>query len=188
MLAACFVNLVKHEEAISRHGSALARHQIMLAGARAAAGINGRLLPGLLDDLSVVNPWREGYLRERVRHRVALGISMVVAAVVGSLWSVVESVSDVLIAGIAHYAPVVAPVLLTGLLTLAVQTAVSGVPLTLGTLAVYLIQALWNSSLALVATLVIYGCWRYFQARDRQPENLVEGKEANGPKTTGTVG
>lgn len=166
LLAAYFVSLAEAEEIIAKRGSALARRQIALEGERSEADINSKRLPELLEILGKTDPLREGFLRERIRHKTALIVGSVIAAIVGSLWGVVESVSDVLIAGIARYAPVVAPALLVSLVTLVIQTVVNGLPLTLSMLIDYLLGALWNGTLALAASLIVYGCWQYFSTQN----------------------
>ena len=166
LLAAYFVSLAEAEKVIAKRASTLANRQIAIEGERAEATIDARLLPSLLDSLGEVNPLREGFLRERIRHKIALTAGAIVGAFVGFFWGVVESVSEVVIVGVSHYAPVVAPALLVGLATLVAQTIAKGVPLMLDLLLQYLIRALWNGCLAFGVTLVVYGCWQYFQARD----------------------
>jgi hypothetical protein len=165
LLTAYFVSLAEAEQAIAKRGSTLARRQIALEGERAEASLNSQLLPELLDTLSEVDPLREGFLREQVRHKSALMVSGVVGALGGSLWGLVESVTDVLSGGITRYAPVVAPPLLVALATLVAQTIVSGPPLTWAMLLDFTLRALWNGTITLGVTIVIYGCWQYFSHR-----------------------
>lgn len=165
LLAAYFVSIAEAEKVIAKRASALVDRQIAIEGERAEATIDARLLPSLLDSLGEVNPLREGFLRERIRHKIALTVGAIVGALFGFFWGMVESISEVLIAGVSHYAPVVAPALLVGLVTLVAQTIAGGVPFMLDQLVQYLIRALWNGSLAFGVTLVVYGCWQYFQTR-----------------------
>lgn len=188
LLAAHFVSLAEAEEIIARRGAALARRQIALEGERSEADINSKRLPELLEILEKTDPLREGFWRERIRHRTALIVGSVIAAVLGSLWGVVESVSDILIAGIARYAPVVAPTLFVSLLTLVIQTAVNGLPLTWSRLLEYLLGALWNGVLALAASLIVYGCWQYFNQRSSKPNTRhnakIPGEKSDDIETT----
>ena len=165
LLNAYFVALAEAEGMIAQRGTALARRQITLEGERAKARMDGRLLPGLMDSWREINPLRESFFRERVRHKLALLVGGVFGAIVGSLWSIVESISDVLIAGVARQAVVVAPALLVGLMTLVAQTLAYSGPFTLHAITQFLARALWNGTLALGATILIYGCWLYFASR-----------------------
>jgi hypothetical protein len=169
LLSAYFVSLAEAEEAVAKQASALARRQITLEGKRAEAALNNKVLPELMDTLLQVDPLIEIFLRERVRHKGALMASSVIAALGGVFWGVVEGVNDVFISGIARYAPVVAPPLVLGLVTLVAQTIANGVPTQWEMLANYLVHALWNSTLALGATLIVYGCWQYFHKRRIEP-------------------
>lgn len=169
LLSAYFVSLAEAEEAVAKQASALARRQIALEGKRAEAALDSKMLPELMDTLLQVDPLIEIFQRERVRHRGALVVSSVIAALGGVFWGAVEGVNDVFIAGIARYAPVVAPALLLCLATLVAQTIANGVPYTWDLLGRYLAHALWNSALALGASLVVYGCWQYLLRREREP-------------------
>ena len=169
LLHAYFVALAEAEDAIARRGAALARRQIALEGERAEDRINSRLLPGLVETRREINPLREALFRERMRHRIAMLVGGVIGAVGGGLWGVVESVTDLLVGGIARYAPVVAPALLVGLVTLVVQTVVYRGPFTLGVVAGFLFRALWNGLLTLGATILAYGCWLYIVSRRQEP-------------------
>jgi hypothetical protein len=162
LLNAYFVALAEAEDAIARRGASLARRQISLEGEQANARMDRRLLPGLLEAQREVNPLRESLFRERMRHRLSLLIGGVLGAIGGGLWGAVESVSDVLIAGVARYAAVVAPALLVGLMTLVAQTVAYSGPFTPGVVAQFMVRALWNGSLALGATILVYGCWLYY--------------------------
>jgi hypothetical protein len=165
LLNAYFVALAEAEGMIAQRGTALARRQIALEGERAKARMDGRLLPGLMDSWQEINPLRESLFRERVRHKLALLVGGVFGAIVGSLWSIVESISNVLIAGVARQAVVIAPALLIGLMTLVAQTLAYSGPFTLHVITQFLARALWNSTLALGATILIYGCWLYFTSK-----------------------
>ncbi len=169
LLSAYFVALAEAEETVAKQASALARRQIALESRQAMANLDSDVLPKLMDTLLQVDPLVEVFLRERVRHRGALIASGLIAALGGVFWGILEGVNDVFIAGIARYAPVVAPPLLLGLITLAVQTMRYGVPKNWEMLLGYLNQAIWNSALALGATLIAYGCWQYFTRRGRNP-------------------
>lgn len=169
LLSAYFVSLAEAEEAVAKQASALARRQIAFEGKRAEAAIDSKMLPELMDTLLQVNPLIEVFQRERMRHKGALLASSVIASLGGVIWGVVEGINDVFIAGIARYAPVVAPALLLGLVTLVAQSIANGVPSTWEILGQYLAHALWNSTLALGATLIVYGCWQYLLRRDREP-------------------
>jgi len=166
LLSAYFVSLAEAEEAVAKQASALARRQIILEGKRAEATLNGKKLPALMDTLLRVDPLIEVFLRERVRHRSALIASSVIAALGGFFWGVIEGINDVFIAGIAHYAPVVAPALLLGLATLVTHTIANGVPSTWEMVGSYFVHAMWNSTLALGVTLIVYGCCQYLIKRD----------------------
>lgn len=168
LLTAYFVSLAEAEKEIALRGSSLARRQIALEGECSEADLDNKVLPELLDILSRIDPLREGFLRERVRHKSALMVSAVIAAIGGSILGLFESISDVIIAGVSRYAPVITPAMLVGLATLAAQTVVRGVPLTLEMLLNYLAHALWNSALALGATLAVYGSWLYFSSRSHK--------------------
>lgn len=169
LLSAYFVALAEAEETVAKQASALARRQIALESRQAMANLDSDVLPKLMDTLLQVDPLVEVFLRERMRHRGALIASGVIAALGGVFWGILEGVNDVFIAGIARYAPVVAPPLLLGLITLAAQTMHYGVPKNWEMLLGYLNQAIWNSALALGATLIAYGCWQYFARRGRNP-------------------
>lgn len=189
LLSAYFVSLAKAEEAVSKQASALTRRQIALEGKRAEAALDSKVLPELMDTLLRVDPLIEIFLRERVRHRSALMASSVITALGGFIWGVVQGVNDVFISGIAGYAPVVAPPLLSGLVTLVAQTIANGVPTSWDLLGNYLVHALWNSALALGATLIVYGCWQYVLKRDRgtdvpsQPAAVMQPGRVNGAET-----
>lgn len=165
LLNAYFVALAESEEMIAKRGTALAQRQITLEGERATTRINGKLLPGLLEAQREIDPMREAFFWGRVRHKVALLVGGVVGAIGGGLWGVVESASDVLIGGIARSAPVFAPAILVGLVTLVAQTIAINGPLSPGVVVGFIVRATWNGALALGATLVVYGCWHYFIAR-----------------------
>ncbi len=165
LLTAYFVSLAETERAVAKHGSALARRQIALEGERTEARINSQLLPELLEALYEADPLREGFLRERMRHRSALIMSGLVGGLGGAMWGLLEGALDVLVAGLIRYAPVIAPALLIGLATLVALTVSNGPPLQVGFLMQYLTRALWNTVLALGVTATAYGCWRYFAAR-----------------------
>lgn len=190
LLSAYFVALAEAEETVARQASALARRQIALESRQAMANLDGDVLPKLMDTLLQVDPLVEVFLRERVRHRGALIASGVIAALGGVFWGIIEGVNDVFIAGIARYAPVVAPPLLLGLITLAAQTMHYGVPKNWEMLLGYLNQAIWNSALALGATLIAYGCWQYFARRDRNPSHQdrspVIGSDGGGSSAQAT--
>jgi hypothetical protein len=173
LLNAYFVALAEAEDAIARRGASLARRQISLEGEQANARMDRQLLPGLLDAQREVNPLRESLFRERTRHKLSLLIGGLLGAVGGGLWGAVESVSDVLIAGVARYAAVVAPALLVGLLTLMAQTVAYSGPFTPGVVAQFIVRALWNGSLALGGTILVYGCWLYYvdQREGHRPES-----------------
>ncbi len=128
----------------------------------ATAELNGELLPRLLEDLYDTNPLREGYVRERVRHRVALVAGGLIAAIAGIFLGVLEGIIDVLISGIGHFAPIIAPALVVGLLTLLFQTVSQGTPTTWEMAIDFISRALWNGSLAFGATIIAYGVWNYF--------------------------
>ncbi len=176
LLTAYFVSLAEAEQAIARRGAALANRQIALEGDRAEAHMNSQLLPELLDTLCEINPMREGFLRERVRHKSALMVSGVVAVVAGGVWALIESVSEVLIAGMTRFAPVVAPPLMVSIATLVAQTITQGPPLTWESLLDFTARALWNGILTLGGTLTVYGCWQYFNSR--QPKGDTSAQEA----------
>jgi hypothetical protein len=190
LLSAYFVSLAEAEESVAKQASSLARRQIALEGKRAEAALDSKVLPELMDILLQVDPLVEIFQRERVRHKGALMAGSVIAAVGGVFWGVVEGVNDVFISGIARYAPVVAPPLLLGLVTLVAQTITNGVPLSWEMLGNYLVHAFWNSALALGATLVVYGCWQYILKRDRvadlttQPTALEPPGDGNGVEAT----
>jgi hypothetical protein len=179
LLATYFASLAQAEGMIAKRGSALARRQIALEGMRAEASLNGRLLPPLLGDLWEIDPLREGIHWERIRHRTAMMLGGVVAAFAGGLTGVVESASDVIVAGVARYAPVAAPVLLVALVTLAAQTITGGVPLSLDHLAQYTARAVWNASIALGAALVAYGTWQYLRM-GQEKRSTMAGRRPNG--------
>lgn len=168
LLSAYFVALAEAEETVTKQAAALARRQIALESRQAMANLDSHVLPKLMDTLFQVDPLIEGFLRERVRHRGALITSGLIAALGGVFWGIIESVNDVFIGGITRYAPVVAPPLLLGLITLALQTMRFGVPASWEMLLRYLNQAAWISALALNATLIAYGCWQYFINRGRE--------------------
>lgn len=168
LLSAYFVALAEAEETVAKQASALARRQIALESRQAMANLDSNVLPKLMDTLLEVDPLIEVFLRERVRHRGALIASGVIAALGGVFWGIVEGVNDVFIAGITRYAPVVAPPLLLGLITLVAQTLRHGIPTSWEMLVSYFNQAVWNSALALGATLIAYGCWLYFARRGRE--------------------
>lgn len=165
LLTAHFVALVEAEAEIAKRGSALARQQIALEGERAAAHINQKLLPDLLDSLQQVNPLRERFLGEKVRHRSALLVGAVSAAVVGVILGVIEGISTVFLAAIARLAPVLAPASLVFLATLVAQTLALGGPPTLAMLPEFILSAAWNATLAFGVTLVAFGGWQYFTSR-----------------------
>jgi hypothetical protein len=168
LLNAYFVALAEAERVIAQRGATLARRQIALEGEQAEARMDSRLLPGLLEARREINPMREAFFRERLRHKLALLVGGLLGAIGGGLWGVVESVSDVLIAGVARYAAVVAPALLVGLLTLVAQTVAYSGPFTIGVVAEFLTRALWNGSLALGATILVYGCWQYYITQHKE--------------------
>jgi hypothetical protein len=170
LLSAYFVSLAEAEEAVAKQASALARRQIALEGKRAEAALDNKMLPELMDSLLQVDPLIEIFQRERLRHRGALMTSSAIAALGGVCWGLVEGINDVFISGIARYAPVVAPPLLLGLITLVAQTIANGVPSRWEMLGNYLVHALWTSTLALGATLLVYGCWQYLLKREHGPE------------------
>ncbi len=182
MLAANYVSLAESEEQISRRASALAQKQIYLEGERTEALLYSKNLPGLLSALTEVNPMRETLLREQVRHRSSLVVGSVVAAIIGSLWSMVETTSEVVISRISRFAPVVTLPLLIGLVTLIAETVAGGAPLTALTLGQYVARGLWNFLLALGAMLVISGVRQYFLNRNQIGNNPPE------PETGSTVG
>ena len=167
LLNAYFVTMAEAEGTIARRGAALARRQINLEGQRAETRMDGRLLPELLEGRRESDPLRESLLRERMRHRLALLIGGAIGALGGGLWAVLESISEVLVAGIARYAVVVAPALLIGLMTLVAQTLAYSGPLTLGVAGEFLARALWNGALGLGAAILVYGCWLYYTAQRR---------------------
>ncbi len=179
LLSAYFVSLAEAEEAVAKQAAVLARRQIALEGKRAEAALDRKVLPELMDSLFQVDPLIETIQRERVRHTGALLASSLIAALGGVFWGVIEGVNDVFISGIARYAPVVAPALLLGLVTLAAQTIANGVPSTWEMLSDYLVHASWNSALALGATLVIYGCWQYLHQRKHEPDAPSQPAEMN---------
>ena len=162
LLNAYFVALAEAEGEIARRGAALARRQIALEGEQAGMRVDSRLLPGLLEFQREINPLRESMFRERMRHNLALLVGGLLGAIGGGLWGAVESVSDVLVAGVARYAVIVAPALLVGLMTLVAQTVAFSGPFTPGVVFQFLARALWNGSLALGATILVYGCWLYY--------------------------
>lgn len=156
------------EGMVVRRGVTLARRQLDLAGKRAAAQVDGQLLPGLLEGQRKVHPLRESLFREQMRHRLALLVGGALGAIGGGLWSIVESVSEVLIAGVARYAVVVAPALLVGLMTLVAQTLVYSGPFTLGLVGEFMTRALWNGSLTLGAAIIVYGCWLHYVSQHQR--------------------
>jgi len=170
LLNAYFVTMAEAEGTIARRGAALARRQINLEGQRAETRMDGRLLPELLEGRRESDPLRESLLRERMRHRLALLIGGAIGALGGGLWAVLESLSEVLVTGIARYAVVVAPALLIGLVTLVAQTLAYSGPLTLGIVGEFLARALWNGALGLGAAILVYGCWLYYAAQRRGQE------------------
>jgi hypothetical protein len=170
LLNAYFVALAEAEGVIARRGAALARRQINLEGERAEAKMDGRLLPGLVEARMEINPLRESMVRERMRHKLAVLVGGVFGAVTGGLWAIVESVSEVLIERVARHAVIVAPAFLVGLMTLVAQTLAYRGVLTLAVVAQFLARALWNGSLALGATILIYGCWLFYIAEGQGGE------------------
>jgi hypothetical protein len=175
LLNAYFVALAEAEGMIAKRGAALAQRQINLEGERSEVHMDARLLPGLVDARREINPLRESLVRERMRHRLAIVIGGIFGALAGGVWAVLESMSEVLIEGVARHALVVAPALLVGLLTLVAQTSVYNGSLTLGVIAQFLMRAFWNGALALSATILIYGCWRFYA--DRCQESTAEQLE-----------
>jgi hypothetical protein len=198
LLTPYFVSLAEAERAIARRGSALARRQIALEGERTEARINHQLLPELLDTLYRVDPLREGFLREQIRHRSALIVSGVVAGVGGTLWGLVEGSLDVLTEGLSRYAPVLAPPLLVGVATLVAQTVAYGVPASGGLLAGFVALAAWNTLLTLIVTATIYGSWQYLagrrpkatgaaRTRTERKDHQGHGMEGTGAATGGSL-
>lgn len=171
LLSAYFVALAEAEEAVAKQASALARRQIALEGKHAVAALDSKILPELMDTLLQVDPLIEIFSREQLRHKSTLMVSSVIAALGGTFWGVIEGINDVFISGISRYAPVVAPPLLLGLITLVAQTITNGVPTRWEMLSDYLVHALWNSALALGATLLVYGCWQYLLKRGHEPKS-----------------
>ncbi len=171
LLNAYFIALAEAEGVIARRGADLARRQIALEGEWAEARTDSRLLPGLLKALREVNPLRESLFRERMRHRLALLVGGLVGAIGGALWGMVESVSEVLVAGIAGYAVVVAPALLVFLMTLVAQTLAYSGPFTSAVVADFLRRAVWNGSLALIAAILVRGCWLFYTS-ERQNRDM----------------
>jgi hypothetical protein len=179
LLTAYYVSLAEAQKVIAKRGAALAHRQIELQGEKAEASIDIKILPELVNILSQIDPLREGFLRERVRHKCSMLVSGFIGAVGGILWGIIEGINSVFIAGIARYAPVVAPALLVGLISLVAQTVVNGTPLDWAQFAQYLIRALWNAALASGATLVAYGVWQYFTSRDQHHEEISEQSEVD---------
>lgn len=170
LLNAYFIALAEAEGAIARRGANLARRQIELEGKRAEARMDDRMLPGLLQAQREINPMREAYFRESVRHKLALVVSGILGALAGGLWGILESVTDVFINGLARRAVVTAPALLVGLLTLVAQTLAYSGPFTLSIVSEFFVRAAWNGALALAGTILAYGCWQYYQSRQQEPE------------------
>ncbi len=137
------------------------------------------MLPELIETLSNLDPLREDLFRERLRHKSSLLVSGFIGVVGGMLWGILESFNNVLISGIARYAPAVAPALLVGLTSLVAQTVVNGVPLTWGRFVQYSTGALWNGALTLGATLVAYGIWQYINSREQAQEESPEKSEVD---------
>jgi hypothetical protein len=171
LLNAYFVALAEAEGTIAERGAALAKRQISLEGERAAVRMDSQLLPTLVTQRREVNPLRESLFRERVRHRVAMVIGGLFGAIAGGVWSVVEAVSDVFISAVARYAIVLAPALLIFLLTLVAQTVSYDALLTLNVISEFLVRALWNGTLAFGTTVLVYGCWLYYQSRRNEGED-----------------
>jgi hypothetical protein len=167
LLSAYFVALAEAEKRLKRRSNQLAQRRIALEEQRVSARTNGELLPELLAVLQETDPLREGVMRERIRHRIMVTVGGATTAIGSSLWGMVEAIVEVLIGGIARFAPVVAPAMLVGLATLVAQTVSLGIPLTLHDMFLYLGKALWNATIALGATLVAYGCWLYFTRRGK---------------------
>ncbi len=162
LLNAYFVALAEAEGVIAGRGAALARRQITLEGEWAEARMDARLLPGLLESRREINPLCESLFRERMRHKLALVVGGMFAAIGGGVWGALESVNEILIAGIARHALVVAPALFIGLMTLVAQTLAYSGSFTLGVVAGFMVRALWNGSLTLGGTILAYGCWLFF--------------------------
>ncbi len=189
LLSAYFVAIAEAEERLRQHGNQLARQKIALEEQRVKARFNSEVLPELLAALQETYPIQEGLLREHIRHRIMLAVGSVATAVGSGLWSLVESVFEVFITGIARFAPIVAPPMLVGLITLVVQTMQRGFPLTLADALLFFGNALWNAILALGITLLSYGCWLYFTKRGKAivepaPPSTPIQVDSNGSQAT----
>lgn len=184
MLNAYYVALAEAEDEIAQRGAQLARRQIALESERAEARISSRLLPGLLAAQREINPMRERFMWERLRHKVALLVGAPIGTFGGALLGMMESASNVLIPGIGRYAPILAPALLIGLVSLAAQTYVYSGPFTLSVAAGFIARAMWNGALALGATIVAYGCWQYFHLRQDESDTLTEEAPVSTQTTT----
>jgi hypothetical protein len=167
LISAYFVALAEAEKRLKRRSNQLAQRRITLEEQRVSAHTNGEVLPELLAVLQETDPLREGLMRERIRHRFMVTVGGATTAIGSGLWGAVEAIIEVLIGGIARFAPVVAPAMLVGLATLVAQTVSLGIPLTLHDMVLYLGKALWNATIALGAALVAYGCWLYFTRRGK---------------------
>jgi hypothetical protein len=167
LISAYFVALAEAEKRLKRRSNQLAQRRIALEEQRVSAHTNGEVLPELLAVLQEIDPLREGLMRERIRHRIMVTIGGATTAIGSGLWGAVEAIFEVVIGGIARFAPVVAPAMLVGLATLVAQTVSLGIPLTLHDTVLFLEKALWNATIALGAALVAYGCWLYFTRRGK---------------------
>jgi hypothetical protein len=198
LLSAYFVALAEAEERLKQRSSQLAQRRIALEEQRIRARTNSEVLPELLEVLQETDPLREGLVRERIRHRIVLTVGGIATAIGSGLWGAVEAILDVLIAGISRFAPVMAPPMLVGLVTLVAQTLSLGIPLTVRDTILFFGRALWNATLALGATLIAYGCWLYFTKRGKpaaepsqepspEPSQIsteIQVNDKNGPQAT----
>ncbi len=188
LLSTYFVAIAEAEEQLKQRANQLAQRKISLEEQRVRARLNSEMLPELLEVLQETDPLREGLLRERIRHKIALTIGSVVTAIASGFWEAIEATFEASIIGIARFAPIVAPAMFVGLITLAAQTVKRGIPLTLEEALLFFGSALWNSMLALGATLLAFGCWQYFTKRGKSkgsaqpsPQTQVEN---NGSQAT----
>jgi hypothetical protein len=181
LLTAYYLSLAEAEKRLTKQWTEITKRELNLTQQIEQAKTDAASLSELMDILSRVDPLRESLFRERVRHRIAILVGALVAAVGGVIYGFLESLQSIFIYGLAQYAPIMTPPLLVGLITLVAQTVVGGMPLTLKVLLDYLARSLWNATLAFGITLTVFGCWQYIRSHRQALElsrrvNISEGQ------------